>query len=36
MILSETQTAIRDEVRKFTEERVAPFARGYEAMTIKV
>lgn len=31
MILSETQAAIRDEVRKFAQERIAPHAREYEA-----
>ncbi|MFB6453077.1 MULTISPECIES: acyl-CoA dehydrogenase family protein [unclassified Bradyrhizobium] len=30
MILTETQAAIRDEVRKFAQARVAPFARDYE------
>lgn len=30
MILSETQSAIRDEVRKFAQERIAPCARRYE------
>lgn len=30
MIMTETQAAIRDEVRKFARERVAPFARDYE------
>ena len=31
MILSETQTAIRDEVAKFARERIAPQARAFEA-----
>lgn len=30
MIMTETQAAIRDEVRKFARQRVAPFARDYE------
>ncbi|MBR0838528.1 acyl-CoA dehydrogenase family protein [Bradyrhizobium manausense] len=30
MILNETQAAIRDEVRKFAQERIAPHARAYE------
>ena len=30
MILNETQAAIRDAVRKFAQERIAPHARAYE------
>ncbi len=31
MILTETQTAIRDEVAKFARDRVAPRAKAFEA-----